>query len=53
MPDNTPPEPTNRAARRAQKRAKTDQNPQFQPPQQRAPLVQPRQFAARRRGGSS
>lgn len=52
-PATTPEEPTNRAARRAQKRAKHDQNAHFQPPQQRAPVVQPRQFAARRRGGSA
>jgi hypothetical protein len=52
-PANTPAEPNNRAARRAQKRGKNDQNAHFQPPQQRVPLVQPRQFAARRRGGSA
>ena len=53
MPATTPPEPSNRAARRAQKRGKTDQNPHFQLPQQRVPVVQPRQFMARRRGGSA
>jgi hypothetical protein len=55
MPDTTQPqpEPGNRAARRAQKRGKQDQNTHFQLPQQRVPLVHPRQFAARRRGGSA
>lgn len=53
MPATTPPEPSNRAARRAQKRGKNDQNPHFQLPQQRVPVVQPRQFATRRRGGSA
>ena len=53
MPATTPPEPGNRAARRAQKRGKQDQNPQFPLPQQRAPMVQPRQFATRRRGGTA
>ncbi|MFJ8965742.1 hypothetical protein ACIRG5_40775 [Lentzea sp. NPDC102401] len=55
MPDTTQPqpEPGNRAARRAQKRTKQDQNAHFQPPQLRAPLVQPRQFAMRRRGGTA
>lgn len=53
MPATTPPEPSNRAARRAQKRGKNDQNAHFQLPQQRVPVVQPRQFAARRRGGSA
>ncbi|MEU0879741.1 hypothetical protein ABZ345_14135 [Lentzea sp. NPDC005914] len=52
-PATTPEEPANRAARRAQKRAKHDQNPHFQLPQQRVPVVQPRQFATRRRGGSA
>lgn len=45
--------PGNRAARRAQKRGKQDQNAHFQLPQQRVPVVQPRQFATRRRGGSA
>lgn len=53
MPATTPPEPTNRAARRAQKRGKHDQNAHFQLPQQRVPVVPPRQFMARRRGGSA
>lgn len=53
MPATTPPEPSNRAARRAQKRGKNDQNAHFQLPQQRVPVVQPRQFATRRRGGSA
>jgi hypothetical protein len=53
MPATTPPEPTNRAARRAQKRGKHDQNTHVQLPQQRVPVVQPRQFATRRRGGSA
>jgi hypothetical protein len=60
MPATTPPEPVNtpaelnnRAARRAQKRGKHDQNTHFQLPQQRVPVVQPRQFATRRRGGSA
>lgn len=57
MPDTTQPqpqpEPGNRAARRAQKRGKQDQNAHFQQPQLRAPLVQPRQFATRRRGGTA
>ncbi|MDX3664131.1 hypothetical protein PV646_43180 [Streptomyces sp. ID05-26A] len=46
-------EPVNRAARRAQKRGKQDQNTHFQLPQQRVPVVQPRQFATRRRGGTA
>ena len=55
MPDTTQPqpEPGNRAARRAQKRAKQDQNTHFQQPQLRAPVVQPRQFVTRRRGGTA
>lgn len=53
MPATTPPEPSNRAARRAQKRGKSIQNPHVQLPQQRVPVVQPRQFMARRRGGSA
>jgi hypothetical protein len=55
MPDTTQPqpEPGNRAARRAQKRGKQDQNTHFQQPQLRAPVVQPRQFATRRRGGTA
>ncbi|MFD5826864.1 hypothetical protein [Lentzea sp. NPDC060358] len=52
MPATTPPEPGNRAARRARKRSQ-DQNTQFPLPRQRAPMVQPRQFATRRRGGSA
>lgn len=50
MPADTP--PSNRAARRAQKRGtqQTDQNAHFPLPQQRVPVVPPRQFAARRRG---
>ena len=52
-PATTPEEPTNRAARRARKRANHDQNSHFQLPQQRVPVVQPRQFATRRRGGSA
>lgn len=52
-PANTPAEPNNRAARRAQKRGKHDPNAHFQLPQQRVPVVQPRQFATRRRGGSA
>jgi hypothetical protein len=50
MPADTP--PSNRAARRAQKRGQKplDQNTQFPLPQQRVPVVPPRQFAARRRG---
>ena len=52
-PAETPAEPSNRAARRAQKRGKLDQNAHFQLPQQRVPVVQPRQFATRRRGGSA
>ncbi|WP_154696987.1 hypothetical protein [Lentzea guizhouensis] len=51
MPADTP--PSNRAARRAHKRGQKhlDQNnPQFPLPQQRVPVVPPRQFAARRRG---
>jgi hypothetical protein len=53
MPATTPPDPSNRAARRAQKRGKTDQNAHFPLPQQRVPMVQPRQFAPRRRGGTA
>ncbi|SDH12988.1 hypothetical protein SAMN05216553_116132 [Lentzea fradiae] len=53
MPDNTQPEPGNRAARRAGKRSKQDQNTHFTLPQQRVPVVQPRQFAMRRRGGAA
>jgi hypothetical protein len=53
MPATTPPEPSNRAARRAQKQGKHDQNTHFQLPQQRVPAVQPRQFVTRRRGGSA
>ncbi|MET9229712.1 hypothetical protein [Lentzea sp. NPDC003310] len=62
MPDTSQPQeqsqeqsqPANRAARRAQKRgAKPDQNTHFQLPQQRVPVVQPRQFATRRRGGTA
>ncbi|MFD9702158.1 hypothetical protein [Lentzea sp. NPDC059081] len=52
MPDTTPPEPGNRAARRARKRGQ-DQNTHFTLPQQRVPVVQPRQFATRRRGGTA
>ncbi|MCG8926502.1 hypothetical protein [Lentzea sp. CC55] len=53
MPDTTPPEQGNRAARRAQKRNKHDQTTHFPLPQQRVPVVQPRQFATRRRGGAA
>ncbi|USX48178.1 hypothetical protein [Lentzea sp. HUAS12] len=53
MPDTTQPEQGNRAARRARKRGKQDQNTHFALPQQRVPMVQPRQFAMRRRGGSA
>ncbi|MEV6238901.1 hypothetical protein [Lentzea sp. NPDC051838] len=54
MPATTPPDPSNRAARRAaRKQGKTDQNAHFPLPQQRVPMVQPRQFATRRRGGSA
>lgn len=53
MPADVPPPPSNRAARRAQKRGKHDQNAQFQVPQQRVPVVPPRQFAIRRRGGTA
>lgn len=61
MPDTSQPQPDsqpqagpgNRAARRAQKRGKQDQNTHFPLPQQRVPVVQPRQFATRRRGGSA
>ncbi|WP_434448205.1 hypothetical protein [Lentzea sp. E54] len=53
MPDTTQPEPANRAARRAQKRGKHDQATHFQLPQQRVPVVQARQFATRRRGGTA
>ena len=53
MPDTSQPEPGNRAARRAQKRANQDQKTHFPLPQQRAPMVQPRQFATRRRGGAA
>ena len=55
MPDTSQsqPQPGNRAARRAQKRGRQDQNTHFQLPQQRVPAVQPRQFAMRRRGGTA
>ncbi|HEX7302794.1 hypothetical protein [Lentzea sp.] len=53
MPATTPPEPGNRAERRARKRGKQDLNTHLPLPQQRAPMVQPRQFATRRRGGSA
>lgn len=53
MPATTPPEPQNRAARRARKQIKQDQHTHFPLPQQRVPVVQPRQFATRRRGGSA
>ncbi|WP_157529646.1 hypothetical protein [Nocardia sp. NRRL S-836] len=50
MPAATP--PANRAARRAQKRGQQppEKNTQLPLPQQRVPVVPPRQFAARRRG---
>ncbi|MEU7480979.1 hypothetical protein AB0A63_33730 [Lentzea sp. NPDC042327] len=52
MPAATP--PSNRAARRAQKRGQqpAEQNTRFALPQQRVPVVPPRQFAARRRGSA-
>lgn len=53
MPADTPPTPSNRAERRANKRGKHDQNAHFQLPQQRVPVVPPRQFTVRRRGGTA